>query len=1243
MKSYILVLIATILFLQIAQANVITKTFNFSEFDINFDQYNDYIIPNIRGLSYNSKVGEPCLPMGIYHVLIPATAEITSIEIEDLESSEIPGTYKVMPVPEYQPISLAKEPIIIANQDIYNSTSPYPEKIVNYIYTGDKSGYRIASFLLYPIQYLPVPGKLIFHQKINVKIYYQEGKIPPAVTLTPLQKSIFEQEIRSFIINPEDINRFGPPIKRLQNEVNYLIITTDVFSSAFRPLTNWRTKQGFYADILTTSYINTNYPGRDLAEKIRNAIIYYFQNRGLIFVVLGGDVAYVPKRGVYISYGGYTETSMPCDLYFSDLNRTWDCNNNNTFGEIPGDSVDFYPDVYVGRASISNETQVTTFVNKVLTFEKNPPTDYLKRILLPSVMLFSSYNWHGHIVNDSIAAITPTSWIDRSLIDPASTIPMRDSLNNGFEFCHVAAHGNEVGFYTQTSVAIYTVSSANSQTNGNKLFILNAIACHSGAFDYTSDCLAEAIMNNPNGGGVATIQNSRYGWGSPPDLGPSEWMDVKFYDFLFNKDSFRIGVAHARSKSIYTANALSSGVWRWCIYELNLFGDPAMPMWTDIPQTIIAQYPQVVPLGPSNLTIQVFNTGMSAINRALVSVQKGTEVYEQAYTDITGTAIIPISPQTPGKLYITITAQNLLPYEDSIIVQASGPYVAYLRATLNDSAIGNNDGIPNPGEEINMQTWVKNWGNMTATNVIGKLRSSDINVTIQDSLKTFGTILANDSAYTGLNGFRFTIAPTCTNGQRLNLQLVCKDNNDSAWTSTILVRVGTPVFVYRDKIICDSGIGNNNGRLDPNETADLIVKLGNIGYGNGYNVIGKLSSYDNRLLVLDSIGFYGTIIHETTSTNALDRFRLYASPQISPGTPVICSLKITADGNFQQMVGFSIIVGEFRQIDPIPDGPRIPVRYWAYDNIDTLYSEHPNYNWVEIKSIGTRLIYSHNDQVRNIPLPSGFGTLRFYGQTYNSISISVDGWIACGFDTTRAYSNTQLPSSAARPAMIAVNWDDYRESNTGGSGAVYWYYNATNGTLIVEWDSVSYYNASSTRDKFQVIFFDSTYTTPTGDNIFVFQYMTANLTNSSTIGIQDPTCTIGIQSLCNGSYHPASAPLVAGRAIKFTTAQPYSGISNYDIVDLKPRTDNLISYPNPFANQTTIAYHLGNPTKVKLGIFDIAGKLIKTLINKEQDKGSYKFQWNSKDDNGKKVAKGVYFIKLETDKTTEIKKLILIK
>ncbi|MEO0071821.1 MAG: C25 family cysteine peptidase [candidate division WOR-3 bacterium] len=1220
----------------------IIKTFNFSESELIFERYENYLIVKLKGYSQNYEVGAPCLPLANYQLVIPPTAEVTNITIEDAQAITLAGDYLIMPTPEFQPISLIKGPIVIPNEDIYQSDTPYPRELIRYYHTGTKSGYRVCGLGIMPFQYYPKEQRLVFYTKLTVRIDYEEAKILP-IKLTQKQKQVFSAELKKIVVNPYDLERFSPPLQTTETECNYLIITVDSYLSAFEPLVRWRTKQGYRGEITTINTIALSYPGRDIQEKMRNAIKDYYQNRGLIFVVLGGDSQLVEPRIARVVASSYTG-NIPCDLYYSDLDGTWDANNNNIFGEVPGDNVDMYPDVYVGRASVDNLNEVNTFVNKIFTFEKNPPTDYFKRILLPSVMLFSQYNYHGRIVNDSIALITPASWTDRLLIDPPNTTPMRESLNNGFLYCHVSAHGDEVGFYYQSGTPIYTRTDAYAQTNGNRLFVLNAIACNSGDFGYGSgECLAEAMMNNSNGGAVATIQNSRYGWGNPPNLGPSERIDVKFYDFLINRDSFLIGAAHARSKAIFTPQANSDPVTRWCVYELNLFGDPAMPLWTEIPQTIVAQYPQVVPLGPSNFNIQVTRNGLSPITNALVCIEKPQEIYAYAYTNSAGIATIPITPITPGRVYLTITAQNCYPYEDSIVAQANGPYVGHLRSIVIDSTNGNGDGIINPGEEINLRTWVKNYGNETAQGILGYIRNQQNYINVVDSIKSFGTIPAYDSAFSGLQGYRFMVAPNCTNGMRINFQLYCRDIYDSTWVSIICLRIGTPRLFYRAHVISDPPPANNNGRLDPNETANLYITLLNSGYGNGYNVSGILRSFDSRLIVIDSTGNFGTVYAETTGSNYQDPFVVYASNNISPGTLMPCSLYITAAGNYTTKFGINLIVGEFRIIDPIPDGPRIPPRYWAYDNIDSIYSQAPAFNWIEIKNLGTRITYDHNDQVRKIPLPQNF-VLRFYGVRYDTISVSVDGFIRLGADTTRDYSNSPIPDPDGPAPMLAVKWDDLYHSNTGSYGGIWWYYHPFLNAVIVEWDSVYYYNATSTRDKFQVIIYDSTaHSTHSGDNIIIYQYLTANLNNSATVGIEDHTETIGIQYLYNGSYHPAAAGLVPGRAIKFITDEPTTDFEEYQFQLVRSKENLIFAFPNPFKSSLTIKYLIRQPGNATIKIYDATGRVINTLFAGKLNPGSYTVNWNGQDSNGQSVTHGIYFVKLTSADGTALQKFLFIK
>ena len=197
------------------------------------------------------------------------------------------------------------------------------------------------------------------------------------------------------------------------------------------------------------------------------------------------------------------------------------------------------------------------------------------------------------------------------------------------------------------------------------------------------------------------------------------------------------------------------------------------------------------------------------------------------------------------------------------------------------------------------------------------------------------------------------------------------------------------------------------------------------------------------------------------------------------------------------VVGCSVQIAVPSNIDPIPDGPRMPPLYWAYDDNDSSWAEHPDYDWVEVNALGARLSFGHNDQVQAFELPDWFGELSFYGVAYESVAVSADGWVACGFDTTRDYSNTGLPDTAGQPAMIALNWDDLYPFNDSPSGGVYYFGDSANHRFIVEYDSVAYYRPQSEMRKFELIVYDSTLRSLTGDNVFVAQYMNG-------IGIRAP-------------------------------------------------------------------------------------------------------------------------------------------
>ena len=80
------------------------------------------------------------------------------------------------------------------------------------------------------------------------------------------------------------------------------------------------------------------------------------------------------------------------------------------------------------------------------------------------------------------------------------------------------------------------------------------------------------------------------------------------------------------------------------------------------------------------------------------------------------------------------------------------------------------------------------------------------------------------------------------------------------------------------------------------------------------------------------------------------------------------------------------------------------------------------------------------------------------------------------------------------------------------------------------------------------------------------------------------------------------------------------------------------NYPNPFNPSTVIQYQLPQNGYVKLKVYDILGRLIATLVDKDQEAGTYKITWNAS-----RYASGVYIYQIQSGSFVATKKLILLK
>lgn len=99
------------------------------------------------------------------------------------------------------------------------------------------------------------------------------------------------------------------------------------------------------------------------------------------------------------------------------------------------------------------------------------------------------------------------------------------------------------------------------------------------------------------------------------------------------------------------------------------------------------------------------------------------------------------------------------------------------------------------------------------------------------------------------------------------------------------------------------------------------------------------------------------------------------------------------------------------------------------------------------------------------------------------------------------------------------------------------------------------------------------------------------------------------------------------------------GDENY----LKPSSVLSQNYPNPFTYNTTIDFEIEKEKQVRVVIFDLSGRLIKTLVDNEYPKGTYSLTWNGTNDGGAQVVSGIYCYILFADNQKISKKMIYNK
>ncbi|MBW2172392.1 MAG: PKD domain-containing protein, partial [Deltaproteobacteria bacterium] len=510
----------------------------------------------------------------------------------------------------------------------------------------------------------------------------------------------------------------------------YVIITNEALEESikeftFQDLINHKTARGTPATLVTTQWIYANYDGSrpsggsDKQTKIRNFIIDAYNTWGTKYVLLGGDGDganvggesgnnIIPARG-FTGMGIYGETFIPSDLYYGCLDGSFDYDGDGIYGEPTdgpgGGEVDLFAEVYVGRAPVDSDNEVSNFVKKTITYENTFKEDpSLEKALILGEDLGWTY-WgcdykeevrdgsciHGYCTTGFPGGWDITNLCDRD--DPWDETDLIPLLNNGTHLLNHLGHAN-VGY----NMKIYNAD-VDGLTN-DQYFFAYSQGCYSGSFDnrttssstYTDyDCIAEHLVAKANGA-FAVVMNSRYGWGMLNSTdGPSQHFDREFFDAYFGEGIVNLGIINQDSKEDCAGYVSADPYGRWCCYQTNLLGDPQTPLGGTVgPAGAITLDEGAYPPGTS-ITIRVADSDLNTNPAAIEQYSNKIAITTDGGDEETSITLIETAPDSGVFTAIIVTEDASAGAEDGVLqircAETDGITVTYYDA---------NDGSGNP-------------------------------------------------------------------------------------------------------------------------------------------------------------------------------------------------------------------------------------------------------------------------------------------------------------------------------------------------------------------------------------------------------------------------------------------------------------------------------------------------------------------------------------------------------------------
>ncbi len=560
--------------------------------------------------------GKPILPVISSMIVLPNGHELDHIEVQPGEKTVLSGSHTVefgqQPYPLLPDVQPLPTPM---DMSVYGSDAPYPGKLHDTTGIQKLAGIPILMATLNPVEYKPLSGQLSYYKKMTIRVVTNPA--PQSRTSYPLRCNPDAVLEKMKVDNPETLETYAgqtadtgtarsSAICNPADSYRYVLITSKAIKDAaatpnVNDLIAHRQAQGMSATIVTTEDIYANYSGSDNAEKVRNFIIDAYNNWETEFILLGGDTNIIPMRKLWCEpypNSSCRDPAYPCpdyipsDLYYQCLDGSYNSDGDSKWGEpndgINGGDVDLLAEVYVGRASAENATEMSNFIYKTISFE-NDSSPFKKSALMCGEYLFKDGGVSEYAKNSmeeirlgstqhgistagftSDVSFTVGTLYDKDGIWPKSTLISKINANTYGMINHL---GHAYSNYAMKMLN----ADADALTNTKFIFAYSQ-GCIPGNFE--ADCMAEHLTTSTRKGMFAVVFNSRYGWGKSNSTdGASHRYNREFWDAMFREGKNMLGMMNADSHED-NAWRINEACMRWCYYESNLLGDPATSLVT---------------------------------------------------------------------------------------------------------------------------------------------------------------------------------------------------------------------------------------------------------------------------------------------------------------------------------------------------------------------------------------------------------------------------------------------------------------------------------------------------------------------------------------------------------------------------------------------------------------------------------------------------------------------------------------